>query len=821
MSVFCLGAAIELGGVAENNPNYYETYEYRKELMDTYEQLCIISACYLANTDEDMVYTGNKNVLSDFFNYMDYNGYKYKKTEDGIVPVSDLFNYYVSFDKGSVSAGEYMIGDVLTTDEETTAEETVETFTESGSDAQDIAFITNITDSDILSNTDQKQRVKLMEGRYGSYLLRQNNTITSDMVSSSTVHYYSYVTPIDGKVDIFGESNVSESYPGNFLPIGCWYSDNYGRYIYYFGNNGAIQFYTYPQNTQNGRTARNGYVESAIVSDEYYSEHDANVVYFDGDVGYAEYRLEELDDYQAYKGEDSGITVFISPKTDKFVQAQAVHLKNYESYSTYRTVCKLCALLALAVLIYLSIASIYAGIAEGVGENGIKIPPEIHFASVFFSIMIMAVGISTRYSSEISGASRTYVVFFTVVLLVSTFLGVYSGHRLLLTAAARKLFSSMVMPGLVKRWVNRYRQSALGIHMRERRLRMTLSERMARKIITNLAAFGIAVTAILLVMAGGLHDELGALICVLMAAVFLICEIKNLIAVLQLGKLSRRIRALRNGEAFDENVSENSDIYPEIQALGTVDERIKTSVEEQLRSERMKIELVANVSHDLKTPLTSIISYIDLLKKCDLDDEARAYVTVLDNKSQKLKSIVADVFSLAKATSGIDVSLERLDLVMLFNQSIADMDDKLSSCGKTIKVTVSEQSAFVMADGPKMYRVFQNIIDNAVKYSLEGSRIFLDVYRKDGRIFFTSRNVSSYPIDFTAGEIVERFVRGDKSRTDGGSGLGLSIAKSFTEACGGEFSIELDGDMFKAIVSMDIEENDDKETEENTEKDPV
>lgn len=171
-------------------------------------------------------------------------------------------------------------------------------------------------------------------------------------------------------------------------------------------------------------------------------------------------------------------------------------------------------------------------------------------------------------------------------------------------------------------------------------------------------------------------------------------------------------------------------MYAESEKLNSVQDKVRESVEQQIQSERLKIELVTNVSHDLKTPLTSIISYIDLLKKMDLDDEASSYVKILDKKAQKLKGIVSDVFSIAKATSGVDVNLTKLDFVMLLNQCIADAEDKIADSGKIVKININADSAMVMGDGDKLYRVFQNIVDNALNYSMDGTRIFLDVYKK-------------------------------------------------------------------------------------------
>ncbi|MBP0978133.1 MAG: HAMP domain-containing histidine kinase, partial [Oscillospiraceae bacterium] len=208
------------------------------------------------------------------------------------------------------------------------------------------------------------------------------------------------------------------------------------------------------------------------------------------------------------------------------------------------------------------------------------------------------------------------------------------------------------------------------------------------------------------------------------------------------------------------------------------------------------------VSHDLKTPLTSIISYVDLLSREELPPAAMDYVAVLEQKTERLRNIVSDVFDLAKATSSTDVNIERLDAVILMNQVLADMSDKQERYGREIKTEIKADSAIIDAEGKKMYRVLQNILDNALKYSMSGTRVFAKLEKVNGNVKITVKNTSSYEMDFSPEEITERFARGDKARTTEGSGLGLSIAKSFTEACGGRFGIKIDGDLFIAEVEF-------------------
>lgn len=228
------------------------------------------------------------------------------------------------------------------------------------------------------------------------------------------------------------------------------------------------------------------------------------------------------------------------------------------------------------------------------------------------------------------------------------------------------------------------------------------------------------------------------------------------------------------------------------------------SLNEQMKAERMKINLITNVSHDLKTPLTSIISYVDLLsKEEDLSETAKDYVKILIDKSNRLKNILGDIFELAKSTSGdIKLELETLDLKKLIEQTLGDMEDDIEKSGFRINIKFPEGPINIVADGKRLYRVFQNIIDNALKYSLQGTRIFIEVENNSESVFVIVKNIAGYEMNFTAEEILQRFNRGDQSRSTDGSGLGLSIAESFTKVCGGDFKVYIDGDMFKVIISF-------------------
>ena len=230
---------------------------------------------------------------------------------------------------------------------------------------------------------------------------------------------------------------------------------------------------------------------------------------------------------------------------------------------------------------------------------------------------------------------------------------------------------------------------------------------------------------------------------------------------------------------------------------------LDASVAAQVKAERLKTELITNVSHDIKTPITSIINYTALLSKVEgLPEEAKDYVAVIAKKSDRLKNLTQDLFDISKVQSGNDeVVLEKLDVALLVGQALGEHDNEIQSSNLQFCVNTSKE-LFISADGRKMSRVLSNLISNILKYTMKNTRVFITASEKDGMIVMEFKNISAYPLDFDVEEITQRFVRGDESRTAEGNGLGLAIAKSYTEICNGTFEIVVDGDMFKAIMKF-------------------
>ena len=284
--------------------------------------------------------------------------------------------------------------------------------------------------------------------------------------------------------------------------------------------------------------------------------------------------------------------------------------------------------------------------------------------------------------------------------------------------------------------------------------------------------------------------------------------------------LLRQIEVVSEHGEVEVFLPEQSPLKEYEERLTRLNENINENVKQRMAAERMKLDLITNVSHDLKTPLTSIIGYVDLLNKLELSGEAGDYVKILQKKADRLSDTVSDLFTLAKSTSGSDeLHLEALDLVTAVNQVLADFSDRIEAAKMPIKTTMPKE-AWVLADSARIYRVLQNLLDNALRYSLKGTRIFLNVSQEQQSVSLTVLNTAGYEMDFSAQEIVQRFVRGDKSRTQEGSGLGLSIAESFMSNFGGKMQVQVEGDTFRVICSFQSAEAP-PQRNEDTESEPV
>ena len=242
-----------------------------------------------------------------------------------------------------------------------------------------------------------------------------------------------------------------------------------------------------------------------------------------------------------------------------------------------------------------------------------------------------------------------------------------------------------------------------------------------------------------------------------------------------------------------------------VKYINDISNGFENAIEESMKSERLKTELITNVSHDIKTPLTSIINYVDLLKEEKIDNEkANEYIEILDMKSQRLKKLIEDLVEASKASSGaIKLNMENINVVELFKQAIGEFQDKFQNKGLSIITNYEKEYIYIKADSRYLYRVIENLFINITKYALEASRVYIDIETEENKVKISVKNISKERLNISEEELMQRFVRGDKSRTTEGSGLGISIAKSLVELQNGTFKLKIDGDLFKVEIKFD------------------
>lgn len=274
-------------------------------------------------------------------------------------------------------------------------------------------------------------------------------------------------------------------------------------------------------------------------------------------------------------------------------------------------------------------------------------------------------------------------------------------------------------------------------------------------------------------------------------------------------KIKKGIEKIAGGEV-DYQIPTNSlrDVEQRIIAekINSIGEGLDAALEENMKSERLKTDLITNVSHDIKTPLTSIINYVELLKQENFEDpKIQRYIEVLEQKAQRLKTLTEDVVEASKVSSGnINLEYMNINLVEMIQQTSGEFEEKFSKRDLREVLTLPEEEVVIRVDGRRMWRVLENIYNNAAKYAMQGSRIYADLKVQNTEAVFTLKNVSEQPLNISADELTERFIRGDISRSTEGSGLGLSIAKTLTEMQGGKFEIYVDGDLFRVTITFGI-----------------
>lgn len=452
----------------------------------------------------------------------------------------------------------------------------------------------------------------------------------------------------------------------------------------------------------------------------------------------------------------------------------------------------ICSVLILMLMVYLIISIGHTKGKKGIELNDLdKIPLEIILLVAFAIIMLLVI-----IFIEIDGLGENLFNFIISVMISAYLLGSYVFAITINTIIKRIKAKTLVQTSwclricrwilnLIKRIKNKIKE-IFDIFKYSKNITFKVIVYVELIIIISIIIFAI------FQLIGGIFIEL----------IFLGYIVYGIIKeIVCLSKIENKLKEMYEGN--NKTKLEEKDFTPisvnAVRYINDVSNGFENAIQEGIKSERLKTELITNVSHDIKTPLTSIINYVDLLKQENIDNEkAKEYIGILDKKSQRLKKLTEDLIEASKVSSGnVKLNVEILNICELIKQTTGEFEDKFREKGLEVIKTIPNEQIYIKADNRYMYRIIENLFSNISKYALDNSRVYIDIKTINNKVKIEMKNISKDKLNITAEELMQRFVRGDKSRTTEGSGLGISISKSLTELQGGEFKMDVDGDLFK------------------------
>lgn len=465
-------------------------------------------------------------------------------------------------------------------------------------------------------------------------------------------------------------------------------------------------------------------------------------------------------------------------------------------------------ILIILILVYLVISIGYKKEVEGIALNDFdKIPLEI---IIFVAIIIGCIpfipleGINEDYNGIISLISTGCLVIYVLCAITL--------DTIIKRIKSKTFFKSTIV-GKILLWTSKYVEKIY------RKIKsgwetITYSSDLKTKVII----YCIIMSSIAIFIFFAFHDSGMAII--LELALLGVVLYKIIKAIKNYSQIEKKLKEMYEGNNSNklEEAEFGKEFKNSVKYLNDISNGFENAVQDRMKSERMKAELITNVSHDIKTPLTSIINYVDLLKQENIENEkAKEYIGILDSKSQRLKKLTEDLVEASKVSTGnISLNLEKINIVELMNQAIGEFEDKFKKRGLETLIDCKQTEINIMADSRYMYRIIENLFSNISKYALENSRVYIDIrivgekkytltnVQNNQNVVIEIKNISKDKLNISAEELMQRFVRGDKSRTTEGSGLGISIAQNLTELQNGKFELKLDGDLFKVELIFNV-----------------
>ena len=508
-----------------------------------------------------------------------------------------------------------------------------------------------------------------------------------------------------------------------------------------------------------------------------------------------EYHDVNIQNYQiftSYKEE------LIENKTnsDIFIEKLINDLSKYEQI--FLIAMPISSVLLLIILIYLIISIGHTKGKEGIDLNDFdKIPIEITLSITFLILFLIILLVDFAYINKIDNYKSNISIILTAYL--SSYMLIFTNIVTIIKRIKAKKIIETSYICRICRWFYKKIKSLLKIIKKEY-INLKNSWSITAKFTIFVLITGIiGIFLILLFGPIGIAIDLGI-------TIYLLYEfLKKIICY---NKIENHLKEMYDGNHEQKlNLNEFDKEFKDIiNYINDISRGFENAIQEGIKSERLKTELITNVSHDIKTPLTSIINYVDLLKKEELNNEkAKEYVEILDNKSQRLKKLIEDLVEASKASSGnVKLNIEKININELIKQSTGEFEDKFKNKNLDIITTIPKEIIYINADNRYMYRIIENLFSNISKYALDNSRVYIDVKKEFDKVKIDVKNISKEKLNISADELMQRFVRGDKSRNTEGSGLGISISKSLTEIQKGIFDLQIDGDLFKVHLEFDI-----------------
>lgn len=656
-----------------------------------------------------------------------------------------------------------------------------------------------------------------------SIIMRENNYYNKEQYFASDEFVSSYMGYLSEKTyDLIHDKNTFHSTQDGDIKIQYtsdeydYYDDLKNRYFLIIYNNKALT--NVPINEQTFTIdSIKSYIEqnkdSKKVNIIYGNmEADSKIIQDTGvrylsDLNKTYYTIESIEDteqtkkeYITAKAED--FQIFSSYTEDFYEYSQVAIMNNIlDKISIFKEYCyfiiPVSTILIILILMYLIISIGYKKGEDGIVLNDFdKTPLEI---IIFFAIIIGCIpfilleGITRDYNGIIS-------------LVVTGGLVIYVLCAIILNTTIKRIksktFFKSTITGKILKWIC----VCGGVVYHKLKIvwdTLTYSSDLKVKVIIKFIIISALAIFIFLVFNNSGMVVVLEFILIAVTLYKIIKFIKNCSQIER--KLKEMYEEDNSNKLYEEDFG--NEFKNSVRYLNNISNGFENAIQDRMKSERMKIELITNVSHDIKTPLTSIINYVDLLKKENINNEqAKEYIEILDSKSQRLKKLTEDLVEASKVSTGnISLNLEKINVVELVKQATGEFEDKFKKRGLETIINVDKNEVNIMADSRYMYRIIENLFSNVSKYALENSRVYIDIKQSKednsaDNVIIEVKNISKDKLNISAEELMQRFVRGDKSRTTEGSGLGISIAQNLTELQKGKFELKLDGDLFKVKI---------------------